>query len=105
MEDNVAHRDTEQKLLLTIIGKSLQLFKDVLVSVEIRHIFIPTVHNCAEVSLQRLFQQTKWRDCIRIDLQLYQVGCCRFWVDALFLKRHELSRFYLERDITRPING
>ena len=62
MENDVAHRDTEKELLLTIIGKSLQLFKDVLVSVEIHHIFIPAVHNCAEVSLQRLFQQTKWHD-------------------------------------------
>ena len=62
MENDMAHHDTEDKLLLTIIGKSLQLFKDILVSVEIRHMFVPTIHGCAKISLQLLFQKTKWRD-------------------------------------------
>ena len=75
--------------------KVLQLFKDILVSVEIHHIFIPAVHNCAEVSLQHLFQQTKWRDCIQSNHQFHQVVCCRFRVDVLFLERQENVAFLL----------
>ena len=105
MENDVVHHDTEKKLLLTFIGKSLQLFKDILVSVEICRIFIPAVHNCVEVSLQHLFQQTKRRDCIRSNHQFHQVGCCRFWVDGLFLKRLEMLHFYLKGHIFGPNNS
>ena len=105
MENDVAHHNSEEDLLLTIIGKSLQLFKDVLIGVEICHIFIPAVHNCAEVSLQYLFQQTKWRDCIRSNHQFHQVGCHRFWVNVLLFNRQEMLRFYLKGHIFSPDNG
>ena len=56
VKNNVPHRDSENQLLLAIVDKSLQLFENVLVSVEIRHMFLPTIHYCTKISLQRIFR-------------------------------------------------
>ena len=103
MENDMVHLNSENKLLVAIIDKSFQLFKDVFVSVGIRHIFIPAIHNCAKISL-RLFQQTNWHNWIWSNPQFYQVGRCRFQVN-LFHWINVFLRLHLKRHICRPNNS